>query len=370
MKPVRLLTYITAHGFGHLAQTAEVLVALARHWPDAEFGIATALPEAVVRRRLEPAIAARRILLLPEPTGADIGMRMHDAVSVDIAASRSAYTRILAAWEAHIATLQGQMAQFEAQIVLSNIAFLPLEAAKRLGLPSVAWCSLEWASIYAHYCHGQPVDTSVQQRLRNAYACADRFVQPIPHLRAPALDKPVTVAATGRRGRARRTELITRIGGDTRRGGLVAMGGMAVPIDYQNWPLQEDTTWLISGPYPSRHDRRDADALDLPFEDLLASVDFVVSKTGYGISVESALAGTPLLYLPRPDWPEEPGLLHWNQRHNRLGVIDRKALDQGRLNDIATQTIAQTPPPLPHADGAEQCADIITALLASRKVSS
>ena len=59
------------------------------------------------------------------------------------------------------------------------------------------------------------------------------------------------------------------------------------------------------------------DALSLPrsrfipmsFEyyvpDLIAAVDVVMGKIGYGFVSECIANGTPLIYVPRSDWPEE-----------------------------------------------------------------
>ena len=51
--------------------------------------------------------------------------------------------------------------------------------------------------------------------------------------------------------------------------------------------------------------------LPFSFIDLMASVDLVVTKTGYGMLVEAACNGVPLLFLARPDWPEWPWLEAW-----------------------------------------------------------
>lgn len=363
MNSPSVLCYITGHGFGHLAQAAEVLIALARRWPTSRFTVATSLPESVVRRRIEAGIHADRLHVVAEPTGADIGMRMFDAVTVDVAASRQAYDEILANWETHIATLRRQIASLRADLVLSNIAFLPLEAAQRAGLPAIAFCSLDWASIHARYCAELPGDKVVQRKLIDAYNRADAFIQLTPHLDMPLFERRHSVAPVGRRGTHRRAALREATQCGDKLLGLVAMGGMPVSIPYAHWPRQAELHWIISGEQPQRDDMVRAETLGFAFEDLLASADFVVSKTGYGISVEAALNATPILYLPRPDWPEEPGLLHWNQKHNRTGVIDRDQLKRGDLPPAYLAALRQPAPAPLKASGAEDASRIIASLL-------
>ncbi|MDX8405223.1 MAG: hypothetical protein R8K50_03640, partial [Mariprofundus sp.] len=50
---MRVLAYISGHGFGHLAQLTPVLNALYRLQPDCVFLIRCALPEAEIRARLD-----------------------------------------------------------------------------------------------------------------------------------------------------------------------------------------------------------------------------------------------------------------------------------------------------------------------------
>ncbi len=363
MKSPTVLCYITGHGFGHLAQAAEILIALARRWPASHFTIATSLPGKIVHRRVEAGIRSDRLDVVAEPTGADIGMKMFDAVTVDVAASRRAYGEILANWETHIATLRRQIASLQADLVLSNIAFLPLEAAQRAGLPAVAFCSLDWASIHARYCVGPPDDMAVQHKLIDAYNRADAFIQLTPHLDMPHFNRRHSVAPVGRRGTPGQQALREALQCGEKALGLVAMGGMPVPIPYQRWPQQAELHWIISGEQPRRDDMVRAESLGIAFEDLLASVDFVVSKTGYGISIEAALNATPILYLPRSDWPEEPGLLRWNQKHNRTAVIDRDRLNLGDLPPAYLAALRQPAPVPVEAGGAEEASRIIASLL-------
>ncbi len=363
MSSPSILCYVTGHGFGHLAQTAEVLISLARRWPESHFTVATSLPEGVTRQRIEAGMPAGRLRIVAEPTGADIGMKMFDAVTVNVAASQRAYARVLADWESHIATLRQHIASQQADLVLSNIAFLPLEAAQRAGIPAIAMGSLDWASIHARYCAELPGGQAVQNKLLDAYNRADAFIQLAPHLDMPHFAHRHAVAPVGRRGADKQWALRKALQCEDKQLGLVTMGGMAVPIPYDRWPRQDGLHWVISGEQPKRDDMSHAETLGFAFEDLLASVDFVVSKTGYGISVEAALNKTPILYLPRPDWPEEPRLLHWNQKHNRTGVIDRNRLNRGDLPPIYLMALRQPAPVPVAASGAEDASRIIASLV-------
>lgn len=72
---------------------------------------------------------------------------------------------------------------------------------------------------------------------------------------------------------------------------------------------------------------------DLPFHftDLLASADALITKPGYGSFTEAACNGAPVLYVPRPDWPEQPYLLDWIALHGQARSLSAEHLESGDL---------------------------------------
>ena len=97
-------------------------------------------------------------------------------------------------------------------------------------------------------------------------------------------------------------------------------------------------------------------AADLDFSDLLASVDAVITKPGYGTFVEAACGAVPILYLERDDWPETPHLVAWLTDHARAARLTRERLMAGDFIDLL-QSLWQTPAPAaPRANGADQAA--------------
>ncbi len=163
------------------------------------------------------------------------------------------------------------------------------------------------------------------------------------------------VFVIGRRNRKYFSELLGL--DESKRWLLVAMGGMDFPLDFLRWPRRDDSIWLIPGrPPQGRDDLHSFDAAELRFGDLLASVDAVITKPGYGTFVEAACAGTPILYLKRDDWPETPYFAEWLGRQARATALGREAVLAGDFMDELQALRAQPAPPLPQADGAGQAA--------------
>jgi UDP-N-acetylglucosamine:LPS N-acetylglucosamine transferase len=108
-----------------------------------------------------------------------------------------------------------------------------------------------------------------------------------------------------------------------------------------------------------RADVRDFDTAGWSFTDLLANVDAVLTKPGYGTFAEAACNGTPLLYVPRDNWPEEAPMVEWLQQHGRCAAIDRKRLMAGELDTVLDGLWGQAAKPVPQPGGIAEAAEIL-----------
>jgi hypothetical protein len=123
---------------------------------------------------------------------------------------------------------------------------------------------------------------------------------------------------------------------------------------------------LVPGAWQVQHPRvTPIEALSWDFSDLIASVDALIGKPGYGSFVEAACNATPMLYAARPDWPEQDALIPWLQRHARAREVSPLALRSGHLApDLAA--LWQQPDPDPvTASGAEEVAALLAHSCAS-----
>ena len=108
----------------------------------------------------------------------------------------------------------------------------------------------------------------------------------------------------------------------------------------------------------------DLGALGWPFPDVMASVDGLLTKPGYGMFSEAACLGLPVLFVRRGDWPEEPRLVEWLLQHDRAREVSRQALDSGRFLEDWRALLAMPPVTPPSPSGAAEGAAAIRALFA------
>lgn len=354
----RLLVALSAHGFGHWAQTAPVLNALRERLPDLHLTVRSALPRPLLEARLHGAFTH-------QAASADFGMRMRSPMDVDVERSAAAYAELHAAWPQRLRQERAALAAASPDLELANVPYLSLAAAATLDLPALGMCSLNWADIYAHYCGARPEGPAIEAQIRAAYAGALAFLQPQPSMPMPdlACRRPVGPLATvGRHCKVAASGALGLKPGE--RWVLVNLGGVAGGLSLRQWPQLRGVRWVVPAAWAAEHPAALAqETLGLGFTDLLASCDALVTKPGYGIFAEAACNGIPVAYARRGDWPEEAYLVDWLRRHGRAREIGRADLEAGRLEETLDALWA-TPAPAPVAPtGIEEAADILLRLL-------
>jgi hypothetical protein len=348
---MHLLVDISAHGLGHLAQTAPVLDALHALAPALRLTVRSALPHARLARRISADFTHIQ-------EARDFGFVMHNAVDVDLAASARRYREFHADWSQRVAAEADWLRQHRVDAVLSNVAYLPLAAAAGADIPGVGLSSLNWAELFACYFGSEPWAEAIHGQMLAAYNAGTAFLRLTPGLPMTDLLRVkniAPVASIGRRDRSRVASLLDL--DESERWLLLAMGGMEFRLPVEEWPQTPGLKWLVPSEWNvARRDVSSFDVADLNFTDLLASVDAVVTKPGYGTFVEAACSGIPILYLERDDWPETPHFAAWLATHARAEALARTRLMRGDFIDVLQGLWNLPAPTPPQANGADEAA--------------
>lgn len=353
-----LLVAITAHGYGHLAQTAAVLDVLRQRLPALRLTLYSQLPREVLAAR----IAGDFMLIDAAP---DVGMPMHNALAVDADAAGAAYRAFHADWPRQVATEAERLHAYAPDLILANVPYRVLAAARAADIPAAALCSLNWADIYRHFCGGRPEAGRIVDEITAAYAAAELFVRPEPSMPMSTLTNTRSVGPIARIGTARRAELAARCGvGIDERFILVSLGGIPMQLDVSRWPQRPGLRWIVPGGWgATRRDMVAFDRLGLSFVDVLRSADLLLTKPGYGSFAEAACNGVPVLYVPRQDWPEERYLIDWLGRHGRCAEVRQEALERGDFDHTLHELLGGGAPPPVAATGAEEAAALLLPLI-------
>lgn len=351
-----LFVDISSHGFGHLAQVAPVLNALADRLPALRLTIRSGLAIENLRTRLRPDfthIAAT----------SDFGYLMHDAIRVDLAVTAAAYRALHADWAAQVAAEAAFLSALQPDLLLSDVAYLPLAGAAQAGIPALAMSSLNWADLFAHYFAAEPWAAPIHRQMLAAYNAAELFLRLTPGMPMADLPRVHLLGPVAALGNDCRTALREQLGCSVdERLVLIAFGGFSKRLPIESWPSLKGVRWLVHAAWQLEHASATAfEPLGRPFPDLLRAVDAVITKPGYGLFSEAGCNGTSVLYVRREDWPEQDCLIDWLAVHGRCREISDADLVAGRL-EAALDALWQQPEPLPPCPAG--CADAAALLLA------
>ena len=325
-----------------------------------------------------------------EPIADDFGMVMHHALSVDTEASLAAYLKAHQNWSEKVAALAAHLQDIEVDLVLSDIPYLTLAAAHQAGIPGIALCSLNWADILEHYLgNGETAKETTREATRlnsrgkalietilTSYQSAQYFLQPAPSMKMPLLKNTLAIGPVCTPGIKNPSALARNIDlPEDAYSVLVGMGGVNYPLSVESWPAlinQKSIFYIVNNENILKRSTGIATSVNtisieqtgLSYSDLVASVDLIITKPGYGMFVEAAAAGVPVLYVERPGWPEAPGLTDWLQSVAHCAEINTETLQQGLFTQQLTHLLTQGPyspvPPSGNLQAAQLLQHILT----------
>ncbi len=355
--PAHLCIAATAHGYGHIAQVSALAQGLRRRDPRLRITLAATVDAGFVRARMPDGVE-----LLDLAT--DVALPMDGPLRASWDQGLALYSAFDALHERHLAAQRTLLAELRPDLLLADIPWLPLTAARSLGIPAVGLCSLNWLDILAESPVGDRLPTELVAHMREAYAGAQLFLRPAPSMPMAWLPNgrdigPIAAARPGDpTGLRRRLGLSV----DTR---LVLMqfGGAGSLRPPRDMPLPPKT--LLLTPVPEIAAAR-RDALLIGAEavtDALASCDAVITKPGYGTFAEAACHGIPVLSVPRGDWPEEPHLHDWLAQQVPFRSLPLADFVAGRIAEpLATLLAAGPVKPVP-ATGVDEAVELLSPWL-------
>jgi hypothetical protein len=351
--PRTIVIDVSSHGLGHLGQITPVIQGLIGAHPTARIIVRSTHAAPVVR-----SFVGSRVELDTPPPEATFVMR--GPTVIDEAESAAAYRALHARWDDHLDRETARLATLAPAVLVADIPYLSLAAAKRLGVPAVALCSLNWLDLYRAYCGRQRDAPAILHTIEAAYRSAEVFLQPQPHMPMTYLANRRSIGPVARIGRQRKGEIKTALGiPQSEQIVLVTFGGIRSDRPLQ-LPEIAGVHWLIgSGNVPAA--ACDIGRLDMSFIDVLASCDAVVTKVGYCTFVEAACNGVGLVSAPRADWPESGPLIEWARRNASFALAEG-GIDDAEGLRTALSTVLNAPRRTVPASGVAEAVEIIVGI--------
>jgi hypothetical protein len=365
---VTLAFYVSGHGFGHITREIEVINALRRRKPGLPLLIRT--PQ------------ANRLFgyTLSEPASIEIGPCDPAVVQVDGLRLDPAETiRGAAAFYRTLGTRAGEEAHrlraSGVRLVVGDIPPLAFAAAATAAVPSVAIANFTWDWIYGGYPAELAAAPELVPAIRHTYGLATTAWRLPMGGGFAAFPEVLDLPLIARRARHSPEETRRTLGLPPDRPlVLVSFGG----YDAEGLPVAALDCLGRYGVVVTSPGTGDGPAVEgltivaesaiyssgLRYEDLVAAVDVVISKPGYGIVSECLANDTALLYTSRGRFLEYDAIVETMPRLLRCRLIEQDALFAGRWLDSLDALMAQpAPPERPPTNGADVAAERILGMI-------
>lgn len=361
-----LLFYISGHGFGHAARSAEIVNAVHRLDPGMRITLRTTVPGWFLRASIHVPVEI-------VAGDVDTGMVQPDSLSIDEDETARQAARFYSTFAQRVSSETGHIDRLRPTIIAADIPPLAFAAAARAGLPSVAIGNFTWDWIYSGYPQFERLAPGVIATIGQAQSHATVSLR-LPFSGGFATMHSVTdiplvarVARTARNVTRARLQLpddrplvLATFGGH---GGAVMLPAAASPeyllvaTDYEapDSTLASADLRIVTA--------QELQSRGLTYTDLLAACDVAATKLGYGIVSECVVNRVALLYTTRGRFIEQDVFIRELPAYLRCRSIARDDVRRGRwaeglrellLTPVPTQTMG--------AGGADEAARRLIAL--------
>jgi L-arabinokinase len=346
--------YISSHGYGHGVRSCDIIRALNRLYPSVSVTMTTDMPASFLRNRLETDRNAIR------PGSFDVGMVQLDSIRVDVPVTLKKVQALYARKAEWIESETAFLRENEISLVVADIPAIPVEAAKELGLPVIAVGNFAWDWIYSEFAETDPLWHPLIREFEQGYGKVDLllrlpFAEPMKTF--PIIEDISSLVATP--GWNRREELVKLTGCDSKKKWVLLS---FTSLDWDDEALSNAealSAYEFFTVKPLEWRRKNIHAIDrnrIPFSDVLASVDVVISKPGFGLMSECVVNRKPLIYADRADFREYHVLVEGIRRYLKNVHIPAELLYQGKLDEALRAIWNQSEPKETLAAGGDETA--------------
>jgi len=300
LKPLRLAWYVTPHGFGHAVRSLEVVKALLELDAVGEVILVSDFPRFLVEQNVGKSLPFRCRPL-------DVGLVQRDSLRFDLEATLKALESLYFRREELVEEEAAFLREEGVDGVICDIPFLPFRAAERCGIPSAGMSNFTWDWIYRAYARSDDRWRPLLEWIREDYGRCPLFLQLPMHGDCSVFPRIREVPLVARKA-SRTREDVRRILG-------LSTGHKAYLVSFAWLDLDEkalrrverlrSVRFLYKRPLRfSLSNGISLDELPLTYPDVVAAVDGVITKPGYGIVADCLAHGTPVAYTDRGFFPE------------------------------------------------------------------
>ena len=359
---MKILFYISGHGFGHATRIVAVMKALMAKEPSSKFFVKTHVEKTLFEEFPQSSVDYYRRTL-------DVGVVEKDIFSQDVLATLTRYSEIndckkqIVREEAEFAKRVG------IDVIVSDIPPLASDVGHIRQIPVIAIGNFCWDFIYEPYVQSYPDFAPLVDQIRTSYKKTDMLLRLPFHHNMEAFPRQQDIPLIVRRGSMSPEKIKLGIGispNNTRPIIFLALRLSDISVRAGVKDLLRSNEYLLLST-ENFNQVNDSKFFVVPnsmriteFPNIMALSDLVISKLGYGIASECISTKTPLMYPPREDFAEHTVLQNGIKDILPSYCISKCDFLEGKWHAHVSRFLQKSFEPIDiNTDGAEVAADII-----------
>ena len=333
--------YVSSHGYGHGVRSCNIIQAINELHPHLHVHVVSELPTSFLSNQID----LRRNSVRAESF--DVGMTQIDSIRVDVPSTLERIRAIYSQRKERVALEAEKLEKQGIGLVVVDIPALPLEAAASMGIPCLAVGNFAWDWIYSEFIPQDPGWREIVDVLQEEYSKTDLLlrlpfcermqafpnIEDIPLVASPGNSNRNVIADLTQCDPGKKWILLSFTSLDWTEETLAKIERIREYEFFTVRPLEwhgSNIHALHRGP--------------LAFADILASMDAVISKPGFGILSDCIANRKPLIYADRSNFREYPILVDAIRKYIKHVHIPALDLYRGDLQESLAR-IWESPEP-------------------------
>jgi L-arabinokinase len=304
--------------------------------------VVSRLPAGFLDSQLDPALNSFR------EESFDVGMVQIDSIRVDVPSTLERISALYSRRHQRVEAEADFLRKHDIRLVVTDIPAIPIAAAAAMGIPRIAVGNFAWDWIYSEFLDQDARWPGIVNAFREDYVQTDMllrlpfcgemesfpYVEDIPLVATPGKSNRDAIAAWTGRDPRKKWILLSFTSLDFTNEALAEIEGIEGYEFYAVSPLAWPQSRICT------LDRR-----KIAFADVVASMDAVISKPGFGILSDCIANDKPLIYADRSNFLEYPILVEAIRKYIRHVHIPAPKLYSGHLAESLKQIWDAPPPP-------------------------
>lgn len=350
--------YISGHGYGHTIRSIEIIKKLLTS--SSKIHVRTMAPQWLFNG-LDPSRFIYHAVRL------EGGIVQRNSFSVEKLETLKAYAELIDQKKDLLSAEESFLSKQNIDLVLSDITPLAFEAAAKPSIPAIAIGNFSWDFIYEPWITELPEYKYIVDDIKHSYAHA-RLLLKLPfYADMSVFKKQEKMPLVGRKSFKSKKELNKSLKKRLQTDRKVVLLGLRstdmAEVEWSNVVRIDEVQFITTSTLLSGKNISSIPEGTLPFEDLLCGCDAIISKAGYSIVSEVIVNQTPILYVPRKDFVEDPALLKGLRTYSLCEELTQETFFRGQWQESLQRLFAKPVDwPYIRSDGASVIAEWILTM--------